>query len=144
MSLEENKAAVRRFFEEFANQGNASVVDEIFSPTCVMHAADGADISGIEGAKTGYPRFRTAFPDVTYTIEDMMADGDKVAFRMTIEGTHTGKLGNIEPTGKKIKMTRFALIRFENDKWVEGWVLTNTLGLYQQLGAIPPTREIGK
>lgn len=144
MSIEQNKAAVRRFFDEFANKGNLSVVDEIFSPDFVMHPADGADMNGSEGAKTGYPRFRASFPDVKYIIDDMVAEGDKVTFRMTIEGTHIGRFGNIEPTGKKIKMTRFGIIRLENGKWVEGWVLTNVMSLYQQLGAIPPTPEIGK
>ena len=143
MSLDENRAVVRRFFDEFANKNVLSVIDEIFSPDFVMHVADGGDV-GSDNAKRGYPLFREAFPDAIYKIQDMIAEGDKVAFRMTIQGTHTGKFMNVAPTGKKISMTRFGIIRLENGKWAEGWVLTNALGLFQQLGVIPPTQEIGR
>src|SRR3972149_1052150 len=104
MSLEENKQVVRRFFDEFANKNILSVIDEIFSPGFVMHVADGGDV-GSDNAKRGYPLFREAFPDATYTLEDMIAEGDKVAFRMTIQGTHTGEFMNVAPTGKKTTMS---------------------------------------
>ena len=143
MSLEESKAVVRRFFDEFANKGISSAIDEILSPDFVMHTADGPDVR-IEQGRRGYPQFRESFPDVTYTIEDMIAEGDRVAFRMTIEGTHLGRFMNVAPTGRKIRYSRFGIIRLEHGKWAEGWVLTNQISLLQQLGAIPPTSEIGR
>ena len=143
MSPEENKAVVRRFFDEFANKGDSSVIDEIYSPQFVMHVVDGPSV-GVDSARRGYPSFRDAFPDVKYTIEDMIAEGDMVAFRMTIEGTHLGRFMNVAPTGRKIRYSRFGIIRLEHGKWAEGWVLTNQMSLLQQLGAIPPTSEIGR
>ncbi len=132
MSPEENKAVVRRFFEEFASKKMVSVADEIVSEKLR------------EMAKRAYGDLSAAFPDITYTIEDMVAEGDKVAVRITIHGTHTGQFGNIAPTGRKVAITRFAIIQIEQGQFANRWVLNDSLGLYQQLGVIPRTAEIGK
>ncbi len=74
----------------------------------------------------------------------MIAEGDKVSVRITIKGTQTGKYQNIAPTGKSITASRFTIHRLENGKLAEGWTLSDRLGMYQQLGALPPASEIGK
>ena len=99
MSLEENKEVVRRFFDEFASKKMLPVADEIVSKKL-------RDL-----AKRAYTMMSTAFPDITYSIEDMVAEGSKVAVRVMISGTHTGRFRNIAPTGKKMAIRRFAIIQ---------------------------------
>ena len=144
MSLEENKGVVWRFFDEFANIRNSAVADELVSEDFVMHTSSGRDLEGVETVKGAYSAFSTSFPDISYTIEDMIAEEDRVAFRVTIRGTHTETFGNLLPTHKSFKINRFAIIRLNNEKFAEGWVLDDNLGRYQQLGALPPDEEIGK
>ncbi len=143
MSVEENKAVVRRFFSEFANHRNLSVADELVSEDFVMHLPNGRELNGIESVKQVYIQNGAASPDITYEIEDIVAEKDKVAFRITIQGTQMGYYRNLAPTGKKITVSRFAIMHLNNGKFLEGWVLDDSLSLYQQLGALPPTEEIG-
>ena len=126
LSLEENKAIVRRLIEEMWNQGKLEVIDEVFPP------------SGIEGAKQIVTTFRTAFPDLHFTIEDQIAEGDKVTTRYTLTGTHTGEFMGIPPTGKQVTVTGMSISRIVDSKLVEEWDNVDTLGMMQQLGVIPP------
>jgi steroid delta-isomerase-like uncharacterized protein len=139
--LEENKEIVRRF-NEGRSTGDLSVIDDLLTDDCIVHAlGTGGDSDRESLRKTP---FRDAMPDSAATIEDMVAEGDKVAMRFTWAGTHTDQLGNIAPTGKHVEVARFALFRLENSKIAEIWILTNSLGFYQQLGLLPPDEEIGK
>ena len=144
MSVEENKEVVRRFFSEFANQRNFSAADELVSEDFVMHIASGVDLKGVEVAKKAYSALSNSFPDISYTIEDMVAEGDKVAFRVTIKGTHMQTFGNLAPTNKTFNISRFVIMKFNKNKFYEGWALDDNLSRYQQLGALSPTEEIGK
>ena len=87
--------------------------------------------------------FRTAFPDVQFTIEDIIAEGDKVVGRVTWRGTHQGELMGIQPTGKKVTVEGIDIIHFAGGKAVENWFSGDTLGMMQQMGAIPTPGEGG-
>ena len=135
MSTEENKALVRRLIEEAWNKGNLAVIDELLSPDYVLHiAAPGTPDR--EGYKQAVNMYRTAFPDFHFTIEDMVAEGEKVAIRATMRGTQQGELMGFAPTGKELTQTAIAIRRFEGGKIVEEWVETNMLGLMQQMGVV--------
>ena len=137
MSTEENKAIFHRIYEEFLNQGNVDVADELFVTNYVNHTIPPGQPQGLEGQKQFIATFRTAFPDVQFTIEDMIAEGDKMVGRVTFRGTHTGELMGIHPTGKKVTVEGIDIIRFADGKAVENWYSGDTLGLMQQLGAVP-------
>ena len=95
------------------------------------------DLKGWEGWKQYANMFLTAFPDLELTTEDLIAEGDKVVVRWSAHGTHRGPLRNLKPTGKHMKVTGVAIYRFVDNKVAEGWALNDTLGMMQQLGAIP-------
>ena len=138
MSTEENKAIVRRVYEEIINQGNWAVVDELTSPNYVAHDPGFPQtVRGPEGLKQYFTVFRTAFPDTHITIEDMVAEGDTIAVRHTYRGTHQGDLMGMPPTGKQVTVTGIVIHRIANGKFVESWVNADNLGLMQQLGVIP-------
>jgi len=135
MSTEENKAMDRRFFEEVWNRGNLAVVDELMSSDFKSH--DPTIAAGSAGFKHFVSLFRAAFPDVHITIEDQLAEGDKVVTRWTARGTHKGDLMGIAPTGKQVTVTGINIGRVEGGKFVEGWFNIDDLGLLQQLGVVP-------
>ena len=138
MSAEENKAVLHRLAEEIFNKGNISVVDEIIAPDYVFHGPVGMEYKGPEGFKQMVTMYRNAFPDLHMTVEDMVAEGDKVAHRLTIRGTHKGELMGIAPTGKQVTITGIIIVRFVGGKEVEAWSTMDLLGMMQQLGVAPP------
>jgi steroid delta-isomerase-like uncharacterized protein len=139
MSTEDHKATTRRFFEEIFNEGNMAVVDEIKSATYVFHDPSFPEaIRGPEGFKRYLMMFRTAFPDLHSTLEVLIAEGEQVTVRFTFTGTQQGAIMGIPPTGKPVKVTAILICRFVDGKIVEGWINYDTLGMLQQLGAIPP------
>ena len=133
---EENKAIVRRALEEMFGQWNLAVADEIYDKDFVGHAAP-EEIRGPEGIKQFVSMNRSAFPDLQFTIEDQIAEGDKVVTRWTARGTHKGELMGIAPTGKQVAFTGITISRIVDGKAVEGWVNRDALGMLQQLGAVP-------
>jgi steroid delta-isomerase-like uncharacterized protein len=137
MSIETNKALVRRFYEEVFTQGKITVADEICSASYVDH--DPTNPAGtLDGLKQTAMMMRSAFPDVQWTVEDMIAEGDKVAARVTMQGTQQGELIGIPPSGGTVTASCFDIIQFEAGKVVEHWGLFDSLGMLQQLGALPP------
>lgn len=134
----QNKAAMRRIYEEIWNQGNFEVLDEIFSPDYVGHlpTPPGAP-SGREGVRWLIQAYRTAFPDIHVQVEDQIAEGDKVLTRITVQGTHQGQLMHIPPTNKEITVSAMVLTRFKDGQNVEGWAELDRFGLMQQLGVVP-------
>ena len=138
MSTEENKAVLRRVAEEIFNKGDLAVVDEVIAPNYVYHGSGGQEYKSPEGFKQIVTMFRTAFPDLHMTVEDMVAEGDKVAQRITIRGTHKGELMGIAPTGKQVTDTGIIIVRFAGGKEVEAWGITDLLGMMQQMGVAPP------
>ena len=136
MSTEENKAMIRRVGEVF-NQGDLAVVDEVMAADYVHHGPFG-EFKGPEGFKQMVTMFRTAFPDLNMTIEDMVAEGDKVASRLTLRGTHKGEYMGIAATGKQVTVTEIVISRFAGGKEVEAWGSPDLMGMMQQLGVVPP------
>jgi steroid delta-isomerase-like uncharacterized protein len=134
---EENKALARRFYEVFEN-GNVDALDEFVAADAVDHDAYNPYANeGLEGAKKSIAMYREAFPDISFEIEFMCAEGDYVCSRWIGTGTHEGPLMGIEPTHNKSTVTGIAVDRIENGKIVETWNNWDTLGMMQSIGAIP-------
>lgn len=142
MSTEENKAIVRHIFEGL-NKGNLAGVDELVATNYVYHQPSGEEIKGPEGLKLMVTMYRTAFPDFHFTIDDMIAEGDKVVCRFTGRGTHKGDLMGIAPTGKQVIITGILISRFAGGKEVEAWEIFDMLGMLQQMGVVPPMGQGG-
>jgi steroid delta-isomerase-like uncharacterized protein len=139
MSVEENKAIALRGIEEVWNQGNLDAADEIYATDYVYHdPGNPAGWHGLEGIKQAVSTYRAAYPDLHFTVEDIVAEGDKVVVRWTGVGTHNGELMGIPPTGKLVATPGLNLIRYKEGKAVEEWSGWDTLGMMQQLGVIPP------
>jgi steroid delta-isomerase-like uncharacterized protein len=136
MSAEQNKALVRRVFEESINKHNLNVFDELLAPNYVNHNMP-TPAPGPEGLKQVVSMFLTAFPDFHVTLEDVIAEGDKVASRGVWRGTHQGNFMGIPATGKSIAVSYSDIWRIENGRAVENWVQMDMLGLMQQLGVAP-------
>jgi predicted ester cyclase len=134
MSIEKNKALVRRVYELF-NQRKLDAIPELCTPGYVEHYT-GRDVSGAQALQST-SAFFAAFPDITFTIEDMVAEGDKVAVRVNWKGTHKGVFMGIAPTGNKINITNTAIFRIAGGKGEEAWATLDSLSLMQQIGAIP-------
>jgi steroid delta-isomerase-like uncharacterized protein len=144
MSTEENKAIVRRNFEEAWNKGNLAVVDELFALDYIGHfAVHPEPVSGIEAYKQFMSGYIVAFPDAHFDIEDIVAEGDKAATRWTVRGTHRGNLAGIPPTGKQVTVTGMWILRIAGGKIAEQWGINDTLGMMQQLGVVPPPGQGG-
>jgi predicted ester cyclase len=137
MSLEENKDIIRRFCDEAVNKRNLSVVDELIAADYIDHVTGVGDVSGSEGMKQHLVMGFTAFPDLRITIEDIVAEGDRVVSRITNSGTHKGDLMGIAQTGKYVTWESMSIDRIADGKCIEGWEVADHLGLMQQLGVIP-------
>ena len=142
MSTEENKALMRRCYEEVFNQKNLVAIDDFIAPNFVNHSAAQLGMTGgdLEHVKQFLSMVLQAFPDLHYTVEDLVAEGDKVVARLTISGTQQGAFMGIPPTGKHAVVSDIEIFRITGGKAVETWVQVDFLGLLQQLGAVPPMR----
>ena len=136
MSVEQNKANIRRGFEEGINQNKLQLFEEVLAPTYVNHSMP-APVPGPEGFRMVIGMFRAAFPDLHITLEEVLGEGDKVATRGYFTGTHQGEFNGIPATGKQVKVSYIDLWRLENGKAVDNWVQMDMIGLMQQLGVIP-------
>jgi len=135
MSMEHSKAVYRRYLQEVFNQGQVELLDELLSPSYVYHDAPPGTPPGAEGIKQVVKMFHTGFPDLEITIDDMVAEGDKVAVRTTTRGTHTGMIFGIPPTGKVVTMRGQTLVRIVAGRLTDSWVNNDVMGLMNQLGA---------
>ena len=129
-----NKLVYRRIVEEGFNKGSLEVVDELVSPDHVNHADN---VQGVEAYKGFIGMYRSAFPDLEMTIEDQIAEGDKVVNRWTATGTHQGELMGIPPTGKAMSATGVYIARIQDGQVIEEWGNFDALGMMQQLGVVP-------
>ncbi len=132
----ENKDIVRRLGEE-PWQGNLDVIDELADPRYVGHDPALPDTEGPEGIKQFIKDFKSAYPDGSVTIDQQLAEGDLVSSRWTGRGTHKGELMGVAPTGKQVTVTGITISRLRGGKVVEEWTNWDTLGMLQQLGAVP-------
>jgi len=130
---EENKAAVRACFENAA-RGNFGALDEIVAPDYVLHPEEARGVDGLREVVEGY---RDALSGLRVAIDQQFADGDYVATRFTIRGTHDGDLMGTPPTGKDVAFTGITISRCEGGKIAEEWELTDTVSLLGQVGALP-------
>jgi len=138
MSVEQDKVLVRQFVEEIFNRGNMSVVNELFAPDFVEHEELPAGIpNDREGVIQLTTMLRSAFPDFKATIDDIIAEGDKVVIRQTWRGTQKGEFMGIPPTGKSVSIGVIDILRMADGKCVEHWGQMDSMGMMQQLGAIP-------
>ena len=138
---EENKAVARRIVEEIWNNKNLAAIDELIAADYQDHTLPPGLPPGREGVKAFIGMYLNAFPDVKITVEDMIAEGDKVATRWSANGTHTGELMGIPATGKRVTVTGLDITRFSGGKSVEFWGQFDQMGMMQQLGVIPTPEE---
>jgi predicted ester cyclase len=131
MSIEATKALVRRYHEEVWKR-NTAIYEELLAPDCTFHGTGGA-----EELKPVIDEDFQGFPDITFTIEDMVAEGDKVVTRWTLRGTHQGFWNGVAPTGRPVAFSGITINRVVDGKIVDDWFSADFLGLLQQLGAVP-------
>jgi steroid delta-isomerase-like uncharacterized protein len=140
MSAEENKELVRRFVEEFWNEGNAAAADELMAVDAEIHMPTG-ELVDLDGLKGFAGAFRGSFPDWHSTFEELIAEGDRVAERWTGRGTHRGELQGIAPTDRRVEVPGSVFYRIVDGKIVEFRGQLDMMGLMQQLGAIPSPQQ---
>jgi steroid delta-isomerase-like uncharacterized protein len=136
MSSEENKSLVHRYIEVL-NSGKFEMLDDMLAPHYKRYLSPIVAPLTPEAQKQRLAGLRAAFPDVDLTIEDLIAEGDRAAFRMTLRGTHQGAFQGIPPTGKPVTVSAFDVVRIENGKFIEHWGGPDLLNLLQQLGVLP-------
>jgi steroid delta-isomerase-like uncharacterized protein len=139
MSLEDNKAIVRRFFEELLGQGNMAAADELVDPNLIAHDSGAVMIPlppGRQGVKQFFSDLRVKLPDLQISVDDLLAEGDKVAARWTVRGTNLGPFGAMAATGKQMTVTGIGIYRLAGGKIVEYWTELDMLGTMNQLGVI--------
>jgi steroid delta-isomerase-like uncharacterized protein len=134
-SPEENKVVVRRYLEETWNQKNLGILDQLTAPDYARYVSGQASPLNREGQKQRIASFHQALPDVHLTLEDLISEGDRVVFRITLHGTHQGILLGVPPTGKQVTISAIDIARLADGKIVEHWGQMDTFGLLQQLGA---------
>jgi steroid delta-isomerase-like uncharacterized protein len=128
---------ISRIVEEAFNHGNLDVVDELLSPDHFAHNAFGMGPNGPQGLKCLIAMFRSAFPDLHFSLEDEIREGDKIAARWTMRGTHKGLFLGNPPTGRPVEAQGIIFARTVNGQIVEDWTVMDQMGILQQLGIIP-------
>jgi steroid delta-isomerase-like uncharacterized protein len=146
MSAEENKEKARRLLEEAFGGGKIEVLDEVLDPdfVCWDPNSETGEIRGAETLKGEIAYFRQALPDLTYTVEDQVAEGERVVTRWRATGTHEGEFFGVPGSGKRIEMSGIQIDRFdESGKMIEEWPEYDLLGAMRQMGAIPGPEQSG-
>ena len=137
MSTEANKAFARRLFEEVFNKQNLALAGELLAPGAVSHAAPAGTADGPEGIRQVVTMLSNAFPDQHTTIEDLIAEGDKVVVSATFSGTHQGAFMGIPPTGKHFTQRQIHILCITDGKLAEHWAVMDDLAMMRQLGMAP-------
>jgi steroid delta-isomerase-like uncharacterized protein len=141
MSAEESKARTRRFIERVIQGRDVAAMDELVAADVVDHSAHPGQAPGITGYRQSVQMLLDAFPDAQWSIEDMLAEGDRTATRFTMRGTHQGPLLDLPPTGSPITFSGIVMSRYQDGKIAEEWMQWDMLGLLRQLGAVPAAQE---
>jgi steroid delta-isomerase-like uncharacterized protein len=139
MSKEVNQAALGKFAEA-VQTGNFDVFKEVVSPENIDHDPASGQVPGPEGYRMFFTGLRTAFPDMSVTLETLVADEESIAFAYTLTGTQTGPLMGFAPTGKKINIRGMQISKFKDGKMVERWGSSDELGMLRQLGVLKEPR----
>lgn len=138
MTTERNKALVRRWIEAGWNGHDTTLIDTLYDPNVVQYdPSSPLSVSSSEALKQYVGGFLTAFPDLHFMTDDLLAEGNKVLWRFTAEGANTGPLMGIPPSGKRVIVTGMSLFRVADDKIAEVWVNFDALGMLQAIGVIP-------
>jgi len=137
MSTAEHKAIPRRFFDEVGNKGNVEAIDALVSPDFINHSLRTGLSSDRDGFKRTWATFRAVFPDFHVTVDDAIAEGEKVVVRLTNRGTHHGEFLGISPTHREVTFTSIVIFRIGDGKIAERWGVLDMHGILQQLGATP-------
>lgn len=137
MSIEENKRVIRRIYDNEAVHRGLAYLDDLVAGDVVNHNPFPGSGPGIEGVKQAVGAMIGLFPDARFTIEDMIGEGDKVAVRVTLRGTHRGPFMGLPPTGAAVTSTETIVFRVVAGKVVETWANRDDLGMMKQLGALP-------
>ncbi len=132
MSAEANKAALRKYFEEFWDKGNASAADDFNEADCVVHFPD-SELNGVADVKSFGLLFQGAFSDISVVADDLIAEGDMLAGRWTARCNHTGEFMGVAPTGKTVTFWGFFVMRLVDGKRTESWELIDNAGLMAQI-----------
>jgi len=139
--IEDNKQFMRRFVEEAINQKNLDALNELVAEDFVEHIPFPGQGPGREGLRQVLSAFISAFPDIRWTLEEQIAEGEKVVSRFTMTGTHRGEFLGIPPTGKSVNIWGVVIDVVRSGKFSESRIIMDTLGLMQQLGTIPISNE---
>lgn len=137
MVIADNKDLVRNFVEEVFNRRNVAAIDEFVAADQIDHTLPPNLPPNTTGTKQGIAMFLRAFPDVHSSLDDVIAEGDRVAVRYTSQGTQRGVFGGLPPTGRQVTVPSYLVARIANGKIVEMWGLDDRLGMLQQLGVVP-------
>ena len=136
MSVEQNKAALLQAIARFNDPSQRTAYFDLYASDAILHGYSGVE-PGIESIKRFYAAFWTAFPDASVTIDNLIGEGDRVACCFAIRGIHAGEYLGIPATGQSVSLTGITILRFVDDRCVERWSQADSLGLLQQLGAMP-------
>lgn len=139
MSIANNRAVCRRMLDQLYNKHRLELIPEFFSDDLVLHLGRGSRelATGLDGYRERVAMALRAFPDMQITVDDEIAEGDKVVCRWTVTGTHEGTFGNIAPTGKAVARAGIAIYRLVDGKIAENWIFADDFDFMQQLGALP-------
>ena len=133
---EENKDIIRRYYAELWNKWDLAVADNLIDPNILFRGSLGLQVQGLDGFKGYVATVRAAFPDFHNSLEDLVAEGDRVVARLTYRGTHRGQIFGAPPTGNPVTYGGIAIFCIANFKITEGWVMGDTWSLFQQVGAL--------
>jgi steroid delta-isomerase-like uncharacterized protein len=139
--LEANKALYRRWFEEVVSRGDLALADDLLASDYVLHFPGAPAPVDREGHKGLVAMFRAGFPDWVETVDDVIAEGDRVVIRVTGRGTHEGEFQGVPPTGNPVTATGIGIGRIADGRIAEAWAAYDALGLTQQLGALPASGQ---
>jgi steroid delta-isomerase-like uncharacterized protein len=131
------KEMAQRWYAEVMNEGNEDVIEELCAPNFVDHDPLPGTSPDRDGLHDFVKQVRTAFPDLDARVDDVLVEGDEIAVRATIRGTHEGDFMGISATGKKVEVANYDFVRFENDQAAEHWGTIDSAALMEQLGAAP-------
>ena len=137
MSVEANKALVRRLYDEVFTSRDFAALDELIAPDFIAHEMPAGTPPGPEGFREYYGWLRSSFPDLSHHVEDLIGEGDRVALRWTLTCTHAGHFMGIAPTGRQVRLTGMAIYRIAGGRCAERWGEMNMLDLLRQLGGMP-------
>jgi steroid delta-isomerase-like uncharacterized protein len=137
MSAEQNKSIVRRWVEEGWNKRNTALIDELFTSNFYQHETGPETVTSREALKPFVAGYLSAIPDMQFTLDDLVAEGDRVVWRFKATGHQNGPLMDMPASGKEVAVTGIIIFRFEGSRMAEAWLNLDVLGLLQQVGIIP-------